>query len=98
MDRVDWARVVDHTNYSCRSWQRVYFEPRVVKYIRIRGTQSTVNRFFLLVTFECMFTHRPYLLDPNGIVIPDSNVATIDNSALVIEGVSRSRNALINGK
>ncbi|XP_015781242.1 BTB/POZ domain-containing protein 9-like [Tetranychus urticae] len=98
MDRVDWVRIIDHTQYLCRSWQQVYFEPRVVKYIRIRGTQSTVNRFFLLVSFECMFTNRPFLLDSNGLVIPDHNVATIENSALVIEGVSRSRNALINGK
>lgn len=29
--------------------------------------------------------------------VPDENVATIEKSACVIEGVSRSRNALING-
>ena len=30
--------------------------------------------------------------------VPDTNVATIENSACVIEGVSRSRNALINSE
>lgn len=30
--------------------------------------------------------------------VPNANVATIGNNAIVIEGVSRSRNALINGE
>lgn len=30
--------------------------------------------------------------------VPNANVATIANNAIVIEGVSRSRNALINGE
>jgi hypothetical protein len=32
-----------------------------------------------------------------GFVVPTENIATIENSALVVEGVSRVRNALING-
>ena len=37
MDQNDWVRVVDHSNYHCRSWQRLYFPQRVVRYIRIVG-------------------------------------------------------------
>lgn len=33
-----------------------------------------------------------------GFIIPTLNVATMDRSACVIEGVSRSRNALLNGQ
>lgn len=33
----------------------------------------------------------------NGIVSPTNNVATIEMSALVVNGVSRTRNALLNG-
>lgn len=33
----------------------------------------------------------------NDIIFPNYNVATLDKSAVVIEGVSRSRNALLNG-
>lgn len=33
----------------------------------------------------------------NDIICPNYNVATLDKSAVVIEGVSRSRNALLNG-
>ena len=97
MDQVDWVRVVDHTHYLCRSWQNLFFAPRVVKYIRIVGTHNTVNRLFHCVSFECMYTDQPFNLDPCGLLIPDYNVASIAHSSLVIEGVSRSRNTLING-
>lgn len=96
MDAKDWHEVVDHRHYYCRSWQNLYFPARVVKFIRIVGTHNTVNRVFHVVSFECMFTERPFELD-KGLVVPKLNVATISNSACVIEGVSRSRNALING-
>lgn len=33
MDKKDWVRVIDYSNYLCRSWQRLYFKPKVVKYV-----------------------------------------------------------------
>jgi hypothetical protein len=44
MDQKDWVRVVDHTKHLCRSWQNLYFPPRVVRFIRIVGTHNTVNK------------------------------------------------------
>lgn len=44
MEQKDWVRVVDYSQYSCRSWQYLYFENRVVQYIRIVGTHNTVNK------------------------------------------------------
>lgn len=44
MDQKDWIKLIDHSDYFCRSWQYLYFEPRVVLYIRIVGTNNTVNR------------------------------------------------------
>ncbi|XP_056283475.1 BTB/POZ domain-containing protein 9 isoform X1 [Pseudoliparis swirei] len=96
MDELDWVRVADHSKYLCRSWQDLYFPPRVCRYVRIVGTHNTVNKVFHLVAFECMFTHRSFTLE-NGLLVPAENVATIALSASVIEGVSRSRNALLNG-
>jgi len=98
MDQQDWARVVDHTKYHCRSWQELYFQPRVAKYIRVVGTHNTVNKVFHLVALEAYFTKKPYNIDPNGILVPKDNVATIGKSACVTEGVCRSRNALLNGE
>ncbi|XP_074647671.1 BTB/POZ domain-containing protein 9-like [Tubulanus polymorphus] len=96
MDNKDWVCIVDHSKYFCRSWQKLHFPTRVAKYFRIVGTHNTVNRVFHAIAFECYFTYSTFVLD-NGIIVPRMNVATLDCSACVLEGVSRSRNALING-
>lgn len=108
VDQQDWVRVVDHSRYLCRSWQRLYFKPRVVQYIHIVGTHNTVNRVFHAVSLECKHVggglslsledpEEPFLELEEGLVVPRENVATVARSAYVVEGVSRSRNALING-
>lgn len=98
MDKKKWTRIIDHQNYFCRSWQHLYFTQCVAKYINIVGTKNTANRVFHAVSFECMFTEKPFEVHrESGLLIPSFNVASISNSACVIEGVSRSRNALING-
>ncbi|KAM9156437.1 BTB/POZ domain-containing protein 9 isoform 1-T1 [Pangshura tecta] len=122
MDELDWIRVIDHSKYLCRSWQKLYFPARVCRpilqfvkiilnsnpvlqsacssspprYIRIVGTHNTVNKVFHIVAFECMFTNKTFTLE-KGLIVPTENVATIADCASVIEGVSRSRNALLNG-
>ncbi|XP_061667814.1 BTB/POZ domain-containing protein 9 isoform X2 [Syngnathoides biaculeatus] len=96
MDELDWVRVVDHSKYLCRSWQNLFFPPRVCRYVRIVGTHNTVNKVFHLVAFECMFTNRTFTLE-QGLLVPTENVATVGSCASVVEGVSRSRNALLNG-
>uniref|UniRef100_A0A2H1VX80 BTB/POZ domain-containing protein 9 n=1 Tax=Spodoptera frugiperda TaxID=7108 RepID=A0A2H1VX80_SPOFR len=96
VDQKDWVRVIDHSNYFCRSWQNLYFEPRVVQYIKLVGTSNTVNKVFHAVALEARHTCRVPPLR-GGLVEPLHNVATVDLSAVVIEGISRSRNALING-
>ncbi|KAF5292804.1 hypothetical protein FQA39_LY13849 [Lamprigera yunnana] len=96
IDQKDWAKVIDYSHYSCRSWQYLYFPNRVVQYIRIVGTHNTVNKVFHLVAFETMCKLKiPKMI--NQIIVPKYNVATLECSASVIEGVSRSRNALLNG-
>lgn len=60
---MDWVRVVDHTRYYCRSWQCLYFEPRVVRFIRVVGTNNTVNKVFHVVTFQAMYTSNMQVLD-----------------------------------
>lgn len=103
VDQQDWVRVVDHSHFLCRSWQRLYFKPRVVQYIHIVGTHNTVNRVFHAVSLECKHIasetdeDEPFPELEEGLVVPHENVATVARSAYVVEGVSRSRNALING-
>lgn len=96
IEQKDWVRVIDYSHCACRSWQYLYFQNRVVQYIRIVGTHNTVNKVFHLVAFEAMCKVKiPRMI--NDIIVPQYNVAVLDCSASVIEGVSRSRNALLNG-
>ncbi|XP_007238565.3 BTB/POZ domain-containing protein 9 [Astyanax mexicanus] len=96
MDELDWVRVVDHSKFLCRSWQNLYFQARVCRFIRVVGTHNTVNKVFHLVALECMFTQRSFILE-SGLLVPSENVATVQACASVVEGVSRCRNALLNG-
>ncbi|KAK0158581.1 hypothetical protein PV328_009564 [Microctonus aethiopoides] len=97
IDQKDWVKIIDHSDYFCRSWQYLFFQPRVALYIRVVGTNNTVNKVFHIVSFEAYYTNHNEKLS-KGFIIPTHNVATMDRSACVIEGVSRSRNALLNGE
>ncbi|CAK5080459.1 unnamed protein product [Meloidogyne enterolobii] len=64
----------------------------------IVGTLSSVNNTFQLCNFEALCSTEQFEIDTKTTLqIPRSNVATISNNAIVTEGVSRSRNALLNG-
>lgn len=91
-----WKRAIDHTEYHCRSWQFLYFDDLPVKYIRVVGTHNSVNRVFHCVALEAYYS-KNCPVRVNGIVAPTKNIATLDRSAVVLEGVSRTRNALLNG-
>lgn len=96
VEKEFWERVVDHSEHHCRSWQYLHFEKRPVKFIRITGTHNTINKVFHLVSLEAMFTQNtPRVVD--GLIVPKLNVATVDKSAIVLEGVSRKQNSLLNG-
>jgi BTB/POZ domain-containing protein 9 len=97
VDKNNWTRVVDYSEYLCRSWQHHCIKPVIVRYIRIVGTHNTVNRVFHVVSFECYYTEDILPVDDQGILIPNYNVASIKRFATVIEGISRSQNVLING-
>lgn len=92
----NWERIIDHTKYNCRSWQFLYFPSRAVRYIKLVGTHNTSNKLFHVVALEAYYMlKQPKLVD--GLISPTYNVATVEMSAHVSEGVSRTRNALLNG-
>lgn len=96
VDDKEWVKVIDYSKYLCRSWQELRFPRRVVRYIRVVGTRNTVNKIFHLVTLEAMFSSTEVQLE-NDVIVAESNVATVKKCACIVEGVSRDRNALING-
>ena len=65
IDGQDWIRIIDHTQHLCRSWQWLYFKPRVARYIRIVGTHSTIDNIFKLVYCECMYRNDQFSIE-NG--------------------------------
>ncbi|XP_065661454.1 BTB/POZ domain-containing protein 9 isoform X4 [Hydra vulgaris] len=97
LDNQNWIQIVDYSIYMCRSWQKICFPQRVIRYIRVLGTNNSINRYFHLVTFQCFYTSGLTHVK-NGIIVPSCNVASVTASAQVIEGVSRNPNALIDGK
>ena len=96
MDDKDWFKVIDYSHHLCRSWQNLYFKKRVVRYIRVVGTHGSINKVFHLVTLQAMYSTENVMLE-GDLLVAQSNVATVSMSACIIEGVSRDRNALING-
>ncbi|KAM3176902.1 hypothetical protein ACTXT7_005598 [Hymenolepis weldensis] len=91
-----WEKVVDYSNYACRSWQLLYFPTRIIRYIRVVGTRSSVGKYFHIISFQCLYTRTKFNVQ-NGLLIPRTNVTTIHHGATVLEGVSRLRNSLIDG-
>lgn len=43
-NQKQWERVIDYSNYYCRSWQFLYFDARPVRYVKIVGTHNSVNK------------------------------------------------------
>lgn len=68
MDEKDWVRVADYTKYHCRSWQELFFVPRVVRYIKIVGTYNNVNRSFHVVSLEAFYKNTHFDLDQHAII------------------------------
>ncbi|CAF1228299.1 unnamed protein product [Rotaria sordida] len=96
VDNTTWTRIIDYRLYLCRSSQKLYFPPIVASFVRIVGTHNTVNKVFHLVSMEVYYRQKSFAL-VQDIHVPTENIATIESSAVVSEGVSRVRNALING-
>ncbi|CAO4380288.1 unnamed protein product [Caenorhabditis nigoni] len=92
-----WKLVADYSKYDCRGTQRVFLEDSVVRYILIRVSDPMSCRIDAS-RIEAMYSSETMPVDPHTkIIAPNSNITTIENHARVVEGVSRCRNALING-
>ncbi|CAD5224308.1 unnamed protein product [Bursaphelenchus okinawaensis] len=96
MDGTDWVRVINYNQFYCRGKQKLFFSERVARFIRLTCNRSSVHTMFYISELKAMYVSESPELH-NDTIIPVHNVATIEENAHVIEGVSRSRNALLNG-
>jgi BTB/POZ domain-containing protein 9 len=60
MDQRDWVRVVDHSNYHCRSWQRLYFPQRVARFIRVVGKFKSKGIIYSTSIFQAIPEISPF--------------------------------------
>ncbi|XP_050435280.1 BTB/POZ domain-containing protein 9-like [Adelges cooleyi] len=94
IDGQVWDRVIDHSNYNCRSFQRLWFHPRLVRYIHIVGTKSTANATFIFwqVKYNTEDMHKVEI--QNGLVVPKFGyiVSSEYMRAFVINGENNSNN------
>ncbi|KAJ3643694.1 hypothetical protein Zmor_026390 [Zophobas morio] len=94
VDQKKWKKVIDYSELGCRSYQDLYFEKKVVQYVKIIGTLNSANTAFHLIFFEAYYKENiPRIV--NGIVFPTSNVATVEKKAVVVEGTNGG--ALLDG-
>ncbi|XP_028968052.1 BTB/POZ domain-containing protein 9-like [Galendromus occidentalis] len=72
---VDWVRIVDHSKYLCRSYQKLFFEPRVVRYIRVIFTKCFDNKIAHLRRFKASRSKKEITLS-HGFHAPEKDVAS----------------------
>ncbi|XP_050426400.1 BTB/POZ domain-containing protein 9-like [Adelges cooleyi] len=82
MDGHEWVRVLDYSDYICRSIQRLWIHPRPVMYIRIVGIKT--NWRILEISYKAAEMYGVVI--ENGLVAPKSNVALWSMNATVIKG------------
>uniref|UniRef100_A0A7E4ZR90 BTB domain-containing protein n=1 Tax=Panagrellus redivivus TaxID=6233 RepID=A0A7E4ZR90_PANRE len=93
-NEVKWTRVINHAKYKCRGHQNLHFEARPVRFIRIKSTRSCMQIWH----FKALFSTDPLKFDPKTtLLIPSHNVALTEKNAIIIRGLSRPPNALIDG-
>uniref|UniRef100_A0A7E4V3V1 BTB domain-containing protein n=1 Tax=Panagrellus redivivus TaxID=6233 RepID=A0A7E4V3V1_PANRE len=98
LDNQNWIRVIDHSEAICRSFQELHFKSYHAQFIRIFGTASTTD-VFQISKFEALYTTEPFETDSETtLLVPEYNVALIENNAIIVQGQSEPPNALINGE
>lgn len=70
VDNKHWHRIVDRTQFKCRSLQNLYFPCRTVRYIRLVGNISLGVSYALkkLLQFDIMFYSR-LLIGGSGLIV-----------------------------
>uniref|UniRef100_A0A7E4VZ41 BTB domain-containing protein n=1 Tax=Panagrellus redivivus TaxID=6233 RepID=A0A7E4VZ41_PANRE len=56
-DYEHWIRIIDYSKYTCRSTQKLHFNDRAVRYLRISGTAPT-NGIFEIMRLEASYTEK----------------------------------------
>lgn len=97
LDGWTFKRLFDHTKAYYRSWQNLYFQSRLIRFIKLVGIgaydikewRRDAHGFktFDVVGMKAMYrtTNIPKLI--HGIIKPSKNVATVECGAAVTDGL-----------
>ncbi|KAF1750768.1 hypothetical protein GCK72_017319 [Caenorhabditis remanei] len=92
-----WQMIADYSKFDCRGVQKVYMEDTVIRYIMIKVIDPTSYQLESSHV-EAIYSSQTMPVDPKSYcIVPTRNITTVEDHARVVEGVSRCRNALING-
>ncbi|XP_050434983.1 BTB/POZ domain-containing protein 9-like [Adelges cooleyi] len=86
IDGNHWVRVIDYSDYFCRSVQDLWILKQLVRYIRIVSTKNTGYKKFQLLDVSYNTERWDSVKIENGFVAPEYNVATESMNATVNEG------------
>ncbi|XP_050426647.1 BTB/POZ domain-containing protein 9-like [Adelges cooleyi] len=89
MDGYNWTRLIDYSNYNCRSLQRLWIQPRIVQYIHVVGSKIDPNVTFNICDVKYNTTEMDMVEINNGLVFPKINynvTSSYLNNAIVIKG------------
>ncbi|KAJ3646551.1 hypothetical protein Zmor_024135 [Zophobas morio] len=86
VDRQNWKRIIDYSQYVCRGVQYLYFDEVVALYIRVMGTYSSVDEIRIMGFRASYKTSCPQSV--NGITRPVHNIVTKKMGALIISGMN----------
>jgi hypothetical protein len=93
----NYFRVIDHSEFICRSKQKVYFYPREVRYINIKivGISSDVdleldanNYHLFLRSFQCKLIDEAFNIS-RGILAPDRRMTHYIEGCLLACGENK---------
>ncbi|XP_003745987.1 BTB/POZ domain-containing protein 9 [Galendromus occidentalis] len=84
LDLLVWARIIDFSGFACRSLQRLFFNTRIVRYLRIIFSMGADRNDIVLSGLEVARSLEKFTL-VHGFYAPRENVASTELGATVIE-------------
>lgn len=96
VDRNNWHRIIDYTNYNCSSTQDLHFPSQAVRFIKLVGTNSTADLNFHASELKVYYTLKPQK-SIDGVVSPSHDVIYHGwrSGTAIIKGKFLNRNTLL---
>ena len=93
LDQRNWEKVANYKLNWCLGKQRIYFDPKIIKFIKVIGTGTWNNKDpkFYMTNLQCSFDSEP-LKTLNNYVLPNFNVAHSHKGARLITSANNAIN------